>query len=230
MDGANKKFIAEKEAWLNKHIIFYNVLNASANPYNDPLAPTNPAGELPVYDFDLRPTGKVSDLSGKGVKAYELKLLAEFLTATKQRKTSSRTNTLRAYFLPWGSNRTYQGRLGNQADFFFTPTLNGCTFASSGGGATPLVSHGNHANAATQKIDQGLINNDLAGIYGAAGPGMILHKAGYKVAPVGTEDYKVTIVRIRRNNAWDFYYQRYQQDQNPAGGLVNMVMDRVVKL
>ncbi len=228
MDGANKRFMHGKEQWLQNHLILYNVANAAANPWMDPLVPANPALELPVYDFDLRKLPDIQDSTGAVMKAYALTALTHLGDA---RAVGALTHALRAYFLPWGTNQTYRGRLGANADFFFTPTLNGCTFAADGAGATPMVAHSNHVNVAAQTVNQAQINADLAGIYGAGGPGRIIHRNAYKAHAVGTEDYRVTIIGIRGAAGWRFYYQRYQTDINAAGtGLLYTALNRAAAL
>ena len=108
--------------------------------------------------------------------------------------------------------KTYEGTLGTNADYFFTPTVNGCSFAADSGGMSPRVAHSNHANLATQLIDQAAIDTDLNTIYGLAGPDLALRKADYKGPPVGTSDYMATIVGFRTAGGWSFHYQRYRQD------------------
>ena len=217
MQGANKQFINGKATWLGNNLILYNVGRGMANPFNQPLVQggggAGTGTELPVQNFDLRQIPQVTHRKGHAVNAYELYAMTD---GGRAHATGRFTHNIRAYFLPWGSGRSYEGTLGNNADFFFTPTLNGCSFAASTGG-NPRVVHSNHANIATQSIDQGLIDADLNNIFGVHGPDRSLKKATYKQAPVGTEDYRATIIGIRGATGWKFYYQRYKTDLVDTG-------------
>jgi hypothetical protein len=229
MDGANKRFIHGKKEWLENHLILYKARGGMANPFQDPVTPTENK-PLPIYSFDLRKIASVTDGSGKEMKAYELHVL-------EGRKTHWSTHAIRAYFLPWGSNSSYHGRLGSDADFFFTPTMNGCSFAAQGANE-PVVTHSNHVDE--QQIDQGRIDQDLQNIYqGVGGPDRTLKRNDYKPTgqadPEGPlEDYMVTLVGIRSGTGWDFLYQRYKTGlQNKPGGgtsLVQTALDRRVQL
>jgi hypothetical protein len=228
MKGANHEFMKEKAAWLQKHMIFYNVGNAAtANPADQAANTGGAGGELPIQAFDLRPMPSVRGPGGKKLKAYELHLMAD-TTAKGPRKTGSSTHSINAYILAWGSLKTYEGTLGMNADYFFTPTVNGCSFAASSNGMAPRVAHSNHANLATQLIDQNRIDADLNVIYGAAGPDLTLKKADYKGATTGTADHMATIVGFRTFAGWAFYYQRYEQDMVFKGPKVGSVLEAAV--
>lgn len=217
MKGANYQFMQKKAQWLQDNIIFYKVNMGAANPMGQTANTAGGGGELPIADLDLRPMPKIKDAGNHKYKAYGLYMMNEFHKG-KARSTSKRTNTLQAYFLAWGSMKTYEGTLGTNADLFFTPTVNGCSFAASSGGMNPRVAHSNHANLATQLIDQNAIDTDLNTIYGLAGPDLALRKADYKGPPVGTSDYMATIVGVRDTTGWTFYYQRYRQDTKHIEG------------
>ena len=210
MDGANQRFIQGKANWLANHLIVYNVSRATggANPFNQGLGTVDT--ELPVQEFDLRKIGSMMTETGGSAKEYELRGLTEVDRGT--RTVSSRTHAIRAYFLPWGGMRTYTGKLGINADFFFTPTLNGCTFAYRGNGPAPSVAHSNFSNALTQLADQNAMDGDLLTKFGGAMPPHMLLKTDYKRAPVGLEDYRSTVVGIRNGNSWNFYYQNYKAE------------------
>lgn len=220
MDGANQRFINGKSQWLANHMILYAVLkkNTAGDPFQQGHHTVNT--ELPVHDFDLRKVGDIINNAAPG-KCYELRKLDEFTgpKEDKARKITGSTHPIRAYFLPWGSNQTYCGQLGSNADFFFTPTLNGCTFAHSGNGPNPVVAHSNFINPVTTVVDQNLMDNDLAAKFGGAPPNTLV-KATYKAAangaqPVNTlSDWRATVIGIRTGNSWAFYYQNYQVSTN----------------
>ncbi len=210
MDGANQRFMTQKAAWLTDHMILYAVAKGttSGNPYSQDLGTVN--AELDTYEFDLRKVGKIINGGGTG-KMYELQGIGEGIGTGrnfKARTTSGSTHPIKAYFLPWGTGMTFCGKLGNKADYFFTPTVNGCTFAYNGAAANPSVAHSNFVN--NQIIDQNAIDNDLVAKFGAA-PARTLIKATYKQAPVPNvaDDYRATVIGIRTANGWSFYYQNY---------------------
>jgi hypothetical protein len=221
MDGANQRFMHGKAQWLADHLIVYNASRATggANPFNQGLGTVDT--ELPVHDFDLRKIGGILTEAGGKAKEYELRLLTESDNKSngtvKLRNVTGRTHAIRAYFLPWGGGRTYSGKLGTNADYFFTPTLNGCSFAYRGHGPNPSVAHSNFSNPLTQMADQNAMNADLLNKCGGAMPAHMLIKADYKRPPVGDEDYRSTVIGIRDGNSWHFYYQNYKAESLGGG-------------
>lgn len=232
MDGANKRFMNGRSRWLAGHLIVYNVARStSGNPFGDPVVTANT--ELPVHDFDLRKIGSMITEAGANAKQYELRGLTD-VNPNTTRKIHKNTHAIRAYFLPWGGGQTWCGRLGNNADYFFTPTLNGCTFAWRGTnantpGPTPSVAHSNYVNPNTQQADQTQMNVDVILKLGGA-PSQRLIKTDYKRPPIGGEDYRSTIVGIREGNSWRFYYQNYMVQSMGGGVLTNTGIDMCVQI
>jgi hypothetical protein len=218
MQGANADFMKKKSAWLQNNMIFYKVQMGAANPMKQTADTAGAGGELPIAALDLRPIPAIKDTASNTVKAYQLFMMNE-IVGTKTRVVGRNTHTINAYFLAWGSQKTYEGTLGTNADYFFTPTVNGCSFAASSGGMTPRVAHSNHSNLATQLIDQNHIDADLNTIFGVGGPDLALRKADYKGPVVGTSDYMATIIGFRTGTGWSFYYQRYRQDTVHKAGI-----------
>lgn len=213
MDGANQRFMAGKTGWLANHLIIYGVnkTGGSDNPFAQGLSNVNT--ELPVHQFDLRKVGDIIN-GGNAAKAYELRKLTEQIGSgrdTRARNVGRNTHAINAYFLPWGRQSTFCGQLGVNADYFFTPTLNGCTFAHSGNGPNPSVAHSNFVDANTM-ADQNAMDADLALAFGGNAPPHTLIKINYKLPAVGLEDFKATVVGIRTGNNWAFYYQNYKVD------------------
>jgi hypothetical protein len=205
MHGLNKRFINNKRAFLDKHLVLYAVEKA--------LGRSNTGQELPVFEFDLRPMEDIINETGHVFKACELRKIGEWVGFGRtghKRKIGFFTHPLRAYFLPWGSGKTYRGRLGVQADVFFTPTMNGCTFAAEGFGLTPLVAHSNFVNPTTTMVDQGLIDNDINGYFGTSNPAIHLIKNAYKRPAIADEDYAATVIGLRIGGGWQFFYQNYK--------------------
>ncbi|MGH7050934.1 MAG: hypothetical protein ACREFV_09425 [Acetobacteraceae bacterium] len=210
MDGANERFKANPTQWIADHLIVYNVGRGGANPFGQ--GPGAVGTELSVHDFDLRKIGAIQTEGGTVAKEYELRELTEGIDIGVLRKPTIATHTIRAYFLPWGTKSTYCGRLGVAAKYFFTPTLNGCTFAHSGAGPNPSVAHSNFVDQLSTIADQGAMNADLAQKFGGLAPPNTLVRATYKRAPIGEEDYRATVIGIRTGNTWNFYYQNYKYE------------------
>ena len=221
MDGANQRFMNGKTQWLATHLIVYNVGRASggANPFGQGLGTVG--ATLPIQQFDLRKIGSIQMEAGGRGKEYELRQLTETNPNAPARKVGRNTHAIDAYFLPWGSNKTYCGQLGLGADYFFTPTLNGCTFVYSDNGPNPSVAHSNFVDSTTLLADQGTMNTDLNTKFGGAAPASRLVKTDYKRAPIAMEDYRATVIGIRTGNSWRFYYQNYKVESLGGGKLTN---------
>lgn len=58
-----------------------------------------------------------------------------------------REGSIRCYFLPWRQNQITHMALGNDADFFFTATLDGCSVYVVGAESSPVVYHANAKGA-----------------------------------------------------------------------------------
>jgi hypothetical protein len=231
MDGANQRFMHGKERWLADHLVvyIYSVVRGAggANPFNQGLGSVDT--ELPVHDFDLRKIGAIQTEAGTDAKEYALRVIDEVDNLSggrvSTRDIGSRTQPIRAYFLPWGGSRTYCGKLGTNAEYFITPTLNGCTFAFRGYGPNPSVAHSNITNVATQQADQAAMDADLRTKFGGVMPSHTVIKAAYKRAPIGGEDYRSTVIGFREGNDWHFFYQNYKTElvhgklENTAIGL-----------
>ena len=218
MDGANQRFMHGKTTWLANHLIVYNVARGtSGNPFGDTAVTAHT--ELPTHDFDLRKIGNIHTEGGAAAKEYELRGMTD-VNPNQTRKIGRSTHAISAYFLPWGPGKTWCGRLGVNADYFFTPTLNGCTFVWEGAGPTPSVGHSNFVNPLTQQVDQGLMNGDIVTKFGAL-PANTLVKADYKRAAIGEEDYRSTVIGIRTGNMWRFYYQNYMTESLGGGKMTN---------
>ena len=218
MNGANKSFMKSPTDWLASNLIVYNVSQAghgSDNPFGQQLGTIGT--ELPTEDFDLRKLGSIVNAGGKA-KEYDLKQLDEAVNKKgKARKVSDNTHVIKAYFLPWGPGQTYSGKLGANASYFFTPTLNGCTFAYSGSASAPSVAHSNFVDANTI-TDQNAIDTDLAAKFGGAAPATTYVKTDYKRGGPKM-DYRAMVVGVREGTDWSFYVQEYSVDLH-KGGLV----------
>lgn len=228
MHGANERFMTGKATWLRTHLIVYNVLRGTAgDPFGQGLGAVGTT--LPIQQFDLRKVGAIVTETGGAAKEYELCALTE-TKGNKARKIGRFTNAINAYFLPWGSMRTYSGRLGTNADFFFTPTLNGCTFVYSDNGPSPSVAHANFVNPVTTLADQAAMDADLNLKFGGAAPANRLVKTTYKRVPTANEDYRATVVGIRSPAGWRFYYQNYKVESTGTGRLTSTGLDMLTEI
>lgn len=240
--GANKKFLELRERFLEQNVIVL------ANPQS--LMGTAVAavvGKPDVYDFDLQESAdaKFVDAHGAKVKTYRLQLMA----ARKglkggvlvDPKTSAKTRHIEAYYLPWDNNRHYETQLGDDADFMFTPTLDGCSFVV-GSGASPKVSHLNYQGA-NGRIDQARMDANIAKAFADAGDQDLTtlklddyspNSHAEKMAGKTTE---LTVVGFRDpvGGTWRFYYQKRQREVVPGKpgkgvGVREMLADRLVPI
>lgn len=197
--GQNKKFIKQKEKYLDNHFIVIDAGNFTTG-----LAKG-------IYDFDLKEdkNNSMQSSTGKRIKVVTLRAMDK-----RGSSVGKRTNIIHAYYLPYAKNTGFSHRLVEDVDFCFTDTMNGCTFGV-GSGANPLISHYNFVNEETQLIDQARIDRHINRryIHGVSK----LTKADYKHG--GGMDQRVTMIGIRSNKVWSFYYQRHSIDlvQNVKG-------------
>jgi hypothetical protein len=240
---ANKALLAARGRVLN--------LKGSVVEPNLPVNPTVAAG---IYDFDLvksprkgeRPNTTLGIAHTTSVPVYNLKawgtkqrdqIVTPHATGfTVQYQTPVKAHPISAYWVPWSSGSCWSVRLGNDADYFFTPTMDGCSLAISSG-ASPVVTHGNYKSArdpnlASQARTVRRINQQHTAL------GTDVNRTLLKSAYVATPQQKaaglnhlVTVVgfRDRATSTWSFYYQKRLRDYNdPNSALV--LQDRMVAI
>jgi hypothetical protein len=204
-----------------------------------------------IYDFDLIKSPTTAEVPVNGVttqlpmykleawgrKARDQKLLR---TGGVQFKTPWFAHPIRAFWLPWSSNSSWSAQLGPQADFFFTPTMDGCSLAISSG-ATPIVTHSNYKSTQNANVaSQGLTKYRIQQQHTALGvdvqrtllKGQYAASANQKTRGI---NQLVTVVGIRNtiSNTWTFYWQRRKIILgDPARGTHNrtLLMDRLVPI
>lgn len=242
MEGANKKFIEQRERFLNDNVILspniQSFVVTKAMTANIPLDRVSMAG---VYDFDLRKdsTVDIRDHSGKKRDVYKLYLL-EQRAVHNVGAVTKHTHAIRAFYLPWDNGRSWTVSLDNRADFMFTPTLDGCSVVAESG-VNPRVSHINFQNAARTRVDPAAIDAGIAAIYGiGAKPNLRkLEKDDYSDDAEKERGVNptVTVIGFRDPiaNTWDFYYQRQLSSTQPhpsgRGSIVqNILEDRLVPI
>ena len=146
----------------------------------------------------------------------------------RQHLVGERTNRIRAYYIPWDNDKAWTVQLGDEADFCFTPTLDGCTIAVEDG-PNPKITHANFQHIVTNRVetlidgektfvdrdqtvvDQNRIDQKLAKRHGASTAIRTLKKDDYsnhtdKLNGIQTF---VTVVGIRDHLSrdWHFYHQ-----------------------
>ena len=128
-----------------------------------------------------------------------------------------KAHPIRAYWVPWSSGSCWSVRLGDQADYFFTPTMDGCSLGISSSRSRPYVTHGNyksvtHPDLADQrrtlrKIRDHHVNTLHTDVT------TVLAKDDYVATPgdktLGINNL-VTVIGFRDTGTgrWSFYYQR----------------------
>ena len=200
-----------------------------------------------VYDFDLFKTPHRAQIAGTNRRAdiYQLKewgtkvrdqqitnTATGFTVAYKKPKYA---HPITAYWVPWSSGSCWSVQLGNDADFFFTPTMDGCSLAISSG-ASPIVTHGNYKKLADPtKASQGRTLTEIT-THHTVTHGSDVNRSLLKNQYVASVTDKtagrnnlVTVVGFRDTvaNTWSFYWQRRRVDA--AAPYVGMILqDRAV--
>lgn len=200
-----------------------------------------------IYDFDLFKTAKRAQLAGGrgSIKVYQLKewglktrdqqITTTGATFTVGYKAPKHAHPISAYWVPWSSGSCWSVQLGNNADFFFTPTMDGCSLAISSG-VSPIVTHGNYKKLTDPtKASQGRTLTEITQHHTTTlgtDVNRTLLKNQY-VASVADKtagfNQLVTVVGFGdpATNAWSFYWQRRRVNAaNPDVGIV--LQDRAV--
>jgi hypothetical protein len=214
--------------------------------------PVNPTAAAGIYDFDLFKSPRkgeretrtmgvahmtsvtVYDLRAWGTKQRDQIVTTQGANFTVQYQTPEKAGPIRAYWVPWSAGSCWSIQLGNDADYFFTPTMDGCSLAISSG-VSPVVTHGNYKstrdpNLASQARTVRRINQQHAAL------GTDVNRTLLKEAYVATPQQKaagfnnlVTVVGFRdvATSTWNFYYQKRLRNYNdPNSALV--LLDRMV--
>ncbi len=200
-----------------------------------------------IYDFDLFKTPHRAQIAGTTLRAdiYQLKewgtkqrdqqITTTGTTFTVAYKKPKYAHPITAYWVPWSSGSCWSVQLGNDADFFFTPTMDGCSLAISSG-ASPIVTHGNYKKLTDPtKASQGRTLTEITDhhttTHGSDVARTLLKNQYVASATDKTAGLNnlVTVVGFRDTtaNTWSFYWQRRRV--NAAAPYVGMVLqDRAV--
>jgi len=193
--GANKSFLADTVNWLRNNVLLIDVQGMTGATMNYAQGALVTCNIKPDKSKSAKVTG------GRTRLVYRV----EEATGTANKYS----HRFAAYYLPFRSNDLRTMRLDPVtfppgANFFFTDTVNGCSFAG-GPGATPKVGHFNRTQDPRDPgsaIDQPAMNADIAHEFGG-GTVVKLTKATYKP---GTADY-ASVIGIKTGAAWSFYWQ-----------------------
>lgn len=201
-DVNNKKFMTNPVQFLSKD----DVWDINSTGLNGVGKPNYILNEYHIGSFDLESFGHNSML----LKNY----------ASKNTK-----NAIKAYYLNAKANTSQKISIGSDADYFFTDTIQGCTFAAYGNTRRDmLVEHINHLNGTQQDYakDETAIRShkiSVTIIYGAAN----YRVGGLKQLSNGKfergEDVIVTVFGMRKDNNWHFYARRRLNAYNDQGGI-----------
>jgi hypothetical protein len=114
-------------------------------------------------------------------------------------RPSLHSRRFNAYYLPWAEGEAPHVRLGNNADYFFTPALTGCRLVI-GAGVMPRVTH----------IDGGAYdNNQMDAICNNRSNGGGFANQRYWD---NGAFYATVVVGVRGVGGWMFYAQNYNVD------------------
>jgi hypothetical protein len=212
--GANKTFMNTKQQFMLRNTIIVNInpFNANRVKSDEPKKMTMDAA---VYEFDLElsTTRTSEDTSGKRVPVYELKEFyrPELKTGNFLHKPGKYSHAIRAYFCPWAPGVTWSVNLGTAADYFITPTMDGCSLAVTSG-TNPMVTHANYKSTTPGKEGIASQSRTLQAIRDEQGDDtrFLLKKKDYVDTAKKEEgtNSEVTVLGFRENGSWSFYWQR----------------------
>jgi len=194
MKGLNKAFMENPALFLASRPLQIQDRLGNYNSPGTPLTAINPNANPPIFDFDLRPVGT----------ACELELFQDH----DKTHTFGKQRPIRAYWLEYefGKVWTIGGNM-NQADYMFTPMLDGCYV---GANATGMV----HVPGSMKK------SSDLMTMRGYATKAIGTPLLGFHSdAGDATE---MTLIGVRESTGWVFYVQGHNKFGTGAPALENV--------
>lgn len=216
MDGQNKNYMSQKNGYLVNTVIQFDVTRTDIDT-GQRYRRDNIFSHNEIAPFDLCPiTATTSvNLSNTALKTVRLR---RFESRAAEGQTTSKaaglfSKRINAYYLPFKAGEGHTITLGTRADYFFTPTLNGCSLII-GTGNNPRVSH---INLQRQKmIHQGDIDTMAIFLHGTNIYATV-KKSAYnprttRPAKNDLSNYQAIVVGFRVNRQWDFYIQKYLID------------------
>lgn len=213
-DGANKDFLGNTRSFLRKNALIISLQSALRH---DGLAIGESglkytAGQCLTVNIETDPSNGAQTSTGGSALCY--RVVEASGTASKH------SHRFSAYYLPFRSNAVRVMNLdpanfgGQQADVFFTDTLNGCSVAVGPGG-NPKIGHFNRTVGGKDEagIDANAIDNDVNNEF-AGGTRFRVDRGDYKT---DSADY-ATFIGIRKHGVWRFYWQRMSWHGNTKMG------------
>lgn len=199
--GANKAFLANTLNWMRNNVLIVDIQSGATGAGDAGYVLKYKQGAVVTVDIDRDASLNARRTGGGTVPVYRVREAAG--------TANMFSNRFNAYYLPFFANDFRTMTLDpNQfppgAVYFFTDTVNGCSFAA-GPGQNPKVGHFNRTVGGLDPgaaIDQAAMNHDIAFEF-HGGTDVKLTKATYKP---GTPDY-ATVFGIRNAAGWDFYWQ-----------------------
>jgi hypothetical protein len=197
--GANKDFQSDPEAFLRNNVIIVR----------EGLMPDSGNYLMNLKESEME---EVIDANNVKLRAF-VPFLAETAGTPNQLisgETSSRfSHTFRAFWLPWQPNQHKVLNLGNEADYFFTPGLTGCTFAANGG-ANPQVGHFNYTRIENnaQMVDEDATYRAVKEVLGDFPDAYIDKTMSMSGIGLGGPPRYVYIVGWRMGGGWRFVAQK----------------------
>ena len=205
MEGANKTFMELKEQFMKNNVVIVDINPFNANRVKSGQ-PTQMTMAPDIYEFDLViSTAKAAeDAIGNPVTVYKLKEFyrPELKFGQFKHKPGRYSHPIAAYFCPWAPNQTWSVNLGTAANYFITPTMDGCSLAVTSG-ANPMVTHANYKSTKLGKEGNASQARTLAALREEQGhdTSLLLKKKDYvdtvkKEAGVNSE---VTVLGFRQH-------------------------------
>ena len=198
--GANKSFLSNPSNFLQNNVLTIDVQSLIVTA---PAVGTGIPTNGPKFNAGATININIEkDTMNSGLKANGDETSVYKVTEAKGCRSIA-SHRFSAYYLPFFGNDFRTMTLGTGADFFFTDTMNGCSFAC-GPGTSPKVGHFNQMDVHNM-IDQHAIDLDIAGQF-PGGTLKDLKKPTYK----NSVAHKASLIGIRTGGTWSFYYQIYE--------------------
>jgi len=185
MQGHNKAFMANPVQYLSR----YTLTVRPPSNLQSPLRRLDLSDPAKVHQFDLRPNTWGSEL-------------IPFVPHPKTHRFGTQ-RPINAYFLDYRAEAVRVIPLGNDADYMFTPVMNGCYFGYGKGQATHVAGDYGRRDADKQEQAKTALGGAIA--------------LGFDSNPADADEF--TIVGVRRPSGWTFYVQGHEMVYERFGRL-----------
>lgn len=156
-----------------------------------------------------------------------------------QPEKAKKATEFNTYFLPWNSGEAYMLKLADDADYFFTPQLNGCCVMINGTRQNPVIIHANYDSERLQIDIEGMsLEEQLKAyrkhqfkqytrFYGNMAHQLIDDNIFDSQAATSIFDPEfylshgglASVFGIRKNGEWTFYYNLQKGNSNVTAEL-----------